>query len=871
MSFNSENDNCLQHKDILIKLCRICGERAKRGNEKSTPKRCSDYHSEIFQVFRLNTNEDNETCHPPHMCFRCYTMMKKSLRTQNVKTLKNTTQRSVPDSFWTFHSETCGVCAHFNQQNSSGRPTKERWQKKRQEEEEKNDSLAFDPPVSSTPKKQVALGSVTDAATSPVKFPSPDCKSSRDTRPSAAHDDAQGNVRHVADSQTSPIKHWRCDTISDILSKDKDEPLSKVEEKLATSLLRRKQNSSSSNGVVSYKTGGQPLTYMRVPKSRKPVSKSMSQKRSRAMERARTTMTGTSTQMLIAQHKAEIKRLNSEIKQGLQESVFKQQKVVNKKVGLAIKSLGGLSVRQFRAQKRLLKKACSITFAGEEAERKEQKNVQPQTHVQCHNLFFTCETAINGKEKKSTPVIYVTDLAKFVTETLDQFESQNLLSWHENAIPEDTIWLKVGGDHGGGSFKLSVQIANVQSPNSKHNTFMICMANAKDSGFNVREILSTYRKEIDALNNLTWKGKQIKLHVFGDYDFLCNIYGLSGANGTYPCLWCYANKTAIQKSHKSQPHTLHRQGKGLKRDYNAFKREGSNNQKAAKHHNVVRSPVFHIELDHVCPPYLHIVLGIVKKHHSLLEQKCHKIDEHIATYLSLQEEPGVDDGTHFGDHVQKLHNKTVSTLRYRSGPTAQALDRALSKHNIDVQSFHGRSFTGNHCNRYLKNAVFSDICRTVVNTSKDLVDSPEILLEAHIIQQTFDELNLRFSNVHQQIAHDRPVPAALLPRIEKSVDLCMAFFRRNFPDIQITPKQHILEKHCIEWIRTWGFGLSLMGEQGGEQLHATINALKRRAWAIRREDKQLEFIMNQHHTQVSPALRQYMAVFTNSQHHKKAT
>ena len=254
-----------------------------------------------------------------------------------------------------------------------------------------------------------------------------------------------------------------------------------------------------------------------------------------------------------------------------------------------------------------------------------------------------------------------------------------------------------------------------------------------------------------------------------------------------------------------------------------------------------------------------------------LEQKCHKIDEHIAAYLSLQEEPGVDDGTHFGDHVQKLHKKTVSSLRYRSGPTAQALDRALSKHNIDVQSFHGRSFTGNHCNRYLKNAVFSDICRTVVNTSKDLVDSPETLLETHIMQQTFDELNLRFSNVHQQIAHHRPVPAALLPRIEKSVDLYMAFFRRNFPNIQITPKQHILEKHCIEWIRTWGFGLSLMGEQGGEQLHANINALKRRAWAIRREDKQLEFIMNQHHTQVSPTLRQYMAVFTNSQHHKKAT
>ena len=208
MSFNSENDNCLQDKDILNKLRRICGERAKRGNEKSTPKRCTDYHSEIFQVFRLNTNEDNETCHPPHMCFRCYTMMKKSLRTQNVKMLKNTSQRSVPDSLWVFHSETCGVCTHFNQQNSSGRQTKERWQRKKGMIHSRLTLPSASHPPQKTPNKQqknkktqVALVSVTDAATSPVKFPSPDCKSSRDTRPSATHHDAQGNMRHVADSQ----------------------------------------------------------------------------------------------------------------------------------------------------------------------------------------------------------------------------------------------------------------------------------------------------------------------------------------------------------------------------------------------------------------------------------------------------------------------------------------------------------------------------------------------------------------------------------------------------------------------------------------------------------------------------------------------
>ena len=33
---------------------------------------------------------------------------------------------------------------------------------------------------------------------------------------------------------------------------------------------------------------------------------------------------------------------------------------------------------------------------------------------------------------------------------------------------------------------------------------------------------------------------------------------------------------------------------------------------------------------HICPPYLHILLGLVKKHHDLLEAATHSIDLEIA-------------------------------------------------------------------------------------------------------------------------------------------------------------------------------------------------------------------------------------------------
>ena len=43
------------------------------------------------------------------------------------------------------------------------------------------------------------------------------------------------------------------------------------------------------------------------------------------------------------------------------------------------------------------------------------------------------------------------------------------LVWH-HGIPEDEIWVKIGSDTGGGSFKMNFQIVNVQSPNSLQNT-----------------------------------------------------------------------------------------------------------------------------------------------------------------------------------------------------------------------------------------------------------------------------------------------------------------------------------------------------------------------------------------------------------------
>jgi len=42
-------------------------------------------------------------------------------------------------------------------------------------------------------------------------------------------------------------------------------------------------------------------------------------------------------------------------------------------------------------------------------------------------------------------------------------------------IPENEEWLKIGGDKGGGSFKMSFQLGSTEKPNSVENTCLFCL------------------------------------------------------------------------------------------------------------------------------------------------------------------------------------------------------------------------------------------------------------------------------------------------------------------------------------------------------------------------------------------------------------
>ena len=76
---------------------------------------------------------------------------------------------------------------------------------------------------------------------------------------------------------------------------------------------------------------------------------------------------------------------------------------------------------------------------------------------------------------------------------------------HYDFIRNNEIHVKIGGDHGGGSFKMSLQILNTKSPNSKMNTILFTIFEAKDYHVNLTVALTRYVEQVDELQGSQWR------------------------------------------------------------------------------------------------------------------------------------------------------------------------------------------------------------------------------------------------------------------------------------------------------------------------------------------------------------------------------
>ena len=105
---------------------------------------------------------------------------------------------------------------------------------------------------------------------------------------------------------------------------------------------------------------------------------------------------------------------------------------------------------------------------------------------------------------------------------------------------------------------------------------------------------------------------------------------------------------------------------------------------------------WHISINHVCSPYLHILLGIAKRHHDMLEKECHSIAFQIADVLAKRREK-VAESTKFGSFVISKHNtkqpvkkkarkQTCLPLKMRNS-TLTAKNSKINKKRVNLETF----------------------------------------------------------------------------------------------------------------------------------------------------------------------------------------
>ncbi|KAL5489429.1 hypothetical protein EMCRGX_G018520 [Ephydatia muelleri] len=202
------------------------------------------------------------------------------------------------------------------------------------------------------------------------------------------------------------------------------------------------------------------------------------------------------------------------------------------------------------------------------------------------------------------------------------------LTWHEGFIPASEVWIKIGGDKGGGTFKMNFQIVNIATPNSVHNTCVFCCFAAGDSVTNLHAALDRFKDQIEHLNGMKWS------------EMMATPLSVRG-------------------------HAAQRTLETMRADHQRYVSAGSIKRDAQKFYNCISPPIFDIPVSQVCPPGLHITLGIFTKMFNLLEAVCCNLDLELALHATDV------DSSSFSKYSLELQNLPLLQAELEEAQQAQ--------------------------------------------------------------------------------------------------------------------------------------------------------------------------------------------------------
>ncbi|XP_065672293.1 uncharacterized protein LOC136090116 [Hydra vulgaris] len=379
----------------------------------------------------------------------------------------------------------------------------------------------------------------------------------------------------------------------------------------------------SGQKTIEFKSGGpRPMIFTHAPKAyvnSAQAAQSTLRLRNTNIAKHFETLAGNLNDAVANQTSKLLNSLSQDTRHSILDNAGLNHSEISASVMVAMKTDMGVPWEKLKIMSRWLKTYDICTWSGKE--------------VIVENAPFFFEKDEKDKlEIKEVPWGYISDLPKHIFRHLEELENCNDLVNH-NFIQNKEIYIKIGGDYGGGSFKMSYQIVNTINPNSSENTIVFNIFESKDLRANIKVAMARFEKQIEALQIMKYKDNSIRVFIFGDYEFLCSLYGISGASGKHCCLFCYATTNEMKLCKKERTGIESRTLENLQADFERFMKDGGIKKKAKFYNNVIVEPILRIPLNQVSLPSLHIALGVYLKFFNMFEEEAHEVDIMMAASL----------------------------------------------------------------------------------------------------------------------------------------------------------------------------------------------------------------------------------------------
>ncbi|CAH1242539.1 Hypp6816 [Branchiostoma lanceolatum] len=593
-------------------------------------------------------------------------------------------------------------------------------------------------------------------------------------------------------------------------------PLTAEQEDTFTALYRRKAETSTDKGSVLVKTGGQPLKLVHVPKPRKKASEaapSTIRKHAKFMQGVRDQVSRGDPAALM---KEELKiHSRHELQKMLQELKLDQVRIPTGHL-LAAKVDIGMNWNQCRKLRRWLK-GYGVSMESEKASRAVATQLLSKIPTIAEKLPFSVKGA-KDSTVELLPCAYVVSLQDAIFDNLKRNQTAGTLTWHAGKIPEKEIWVKVGGDHGGGSFKMAFQILNKERPNSKSNTTVFCIFNAKDSRENLNQQVVVPGLHISlGIYLKLFKLMESELH---DIDLKLQTY-LS---------------TVLDEGEVTKEELLADEHLGKFKAYVAAIDEARGldekadalEEKLEQEENQLGWQAF---TDLVEPS------ADTDMADAEFEKACSAIKDLCVEKDKLRK------------GAAELRQK--ASVKVGQGPITSELDPALQELHVQRQAYHSGSFIGNHDESIKKlTAVITSVVTDIMEKYDDL---PLTLVpKARETAQKYRQLFELFASCHKKYSHAGQMDDSAIDELGTAITAFMTYYREKVPNGSVPIKMHMLEHHVVPCVRKWRFGLGFLGEQGLEQVHALFNNIGRTTSGIADPVAKLNSTLKNHLIGVSP-------------------